>query len=315
MTLACIVLAHRAPEQLAVLLSALRHPQVRVYVHVDRRTSLQPFAEALEAAEPRDVVQLPRHYGRWGGIGIVDAALSGLAQGIADGCDYFVLLSGQDFPLRPMGEIVEFVREAGSRSYIEHFALPAPHWRFDGRDRTDFYTYDLLGRRETCIPRGEDVSFLNRKGLLLNELLRMRTAFKPTRRFPPYVRPFGGSQWWNLSHAAADYVLRFVHEHPGYRRYHEHTILPDEVFFQSILLGTEFIGRQEVVNDAQRFAIWPDGASHPRTLTTDDLTAMLESEKLFARKFDASVDSAVLVELAARVGARTTVLADSAKRE
>ncbi len=66
------------------------------------------------------------------------------------------------------------------------------------------------------------------------------------------------------------------------------------MFFQSILLGTEFTSRHEIVNDAQRFAIWPEGSSHPRTLTMDDLPAMLESEKLFARKFDASVDSAVL---------------------
>jgi hypothetical protein len=313
-TLACIVLAHRAPEQLALLMSALHHRHVRVYVHLDRRIPSDPFSEALEAAGSRGVVLLPRYDGRWGGVGIVDAALSGLTQGVADGCDYFILLSGQDFPLRPMGEIVAFVREAGSRSYVDHFALPAPHWRFGGRDRTDFYTYDLLGRRETCIPRGEDLSFLNRKGLILNELLRMRTALKPPRRFPAYVRPFGGSQWWNLSRTAADYILRFIDEHPDYRRYHAHTILPDEMFFQSILMGTEFPCRQEVVNDAHRFAIWPDGASHPRTLTTNDLPAILKSEKLFARKFDASVDSAVLAELAARVGAQTGVMADSAKR-
>jgi hypothetical protein len=310
-TLACIVLAHRAPQQLAVLLSALRHPDVRVYVHLDRRIPLDPFSEALGTVGPGAVVLLPRYDGRWGGLGIVDAALSGLAQSVADGCDFFVLLSGQDFPLRPMGEIVEFAREAGSRSYVENFGLPAPHWRFGGSDRTDFYTYDLLGRRETCIPRGQDASFLNWKGWILNQLLRMRTALKPPRRFPPYVRPFGGSQWWNLSRVAADYILGFLDEHPDYRRYHEHTILPDEMFFQSILLGTEFTNRQEVVNDGQRFAIWPDGASHPRTLTTVDLPAILESKKLFARKFDAAVDDTVLEGLAARIGARTAVTANS----
>ena len=117
------------------------------------------------------------------------------------------------------------------------------------------------------------------------------------------MRPFGGSQWWNLSRAAANYILRFLDEHPDYRRYHAHTLLPDELFFQSILLGTEFSSRYEVVNDAQRFAVWPDGASHPRTLTTDDLPAMLKSEKLFARKFDEAADGAVLARLAERVRA------------
>jgi Core-2/I-Branching enzyme len=310
-TVACIVLAHRAPEQLALLISALHHRHVRVYVHLDRRIPSDPFSEALDAAGPNDVVPLPRRDARWGGIVIVDATLTGLARGVADGCDYFFLLSGQDFPLRPMGDIVELVREAGSRSYVRHFALPAPHWRFGGRDRTDFYTYDLLGRRETCIPKGEDVSFMSWRGLILNELLRMRTTFKPPRRFPRYARPFGGSQWWNLSRAAADYILRFLDEHPDYRRYHQHTLAPDELFFQSILIGTDFAQRHEILNDDLRFAVWPQGASHPRTLIADDLTSILESKKLFARKFDAVTDHAVLEQLAARFGVGTGVMADS----
>ena len=95
---------------------------------------------------------------------------------MADGCEYFVLLSGQDFPLRPIEEILEFAEAADDRSYVESFALPTSRWRFGGRDRTDFYSYDLLGRRETCIPRGEDTSFFNWKGRVLNQALRLRTA-------------------------------------------------------------------------------------------------------------------------------------------
>ncbi len=116
-------------------------------------------------------------------------------------------------------------------------------WRLGGRDRTDFYTYTVRGRRETCIPRGEDTSFLSRKGRLLNRILRLRSSLKPPRSFPSYARAFGGSQWWNLSRGAADYVLAFLDEHPDYRRYHEHTLAPDEIFFQSILVGTGFAER------------------------------------------------------------------------
>jgi hypothetical protein len=301
MQLACIVLAHRGPEQLALLLSVLRHPQVRVYLHLDRRVPLEPLSRALADAGIRDAVLLPRRATRWGGADLVDAALDGLSRGVADGCDYFCLLSGQDFPLRPIDEIVAFAEEAGDCSYMEHWPIPTSRWRFEGRDRTDFYTYNVLGRRETCVPRGEDLSSLSWKGRLLNELLRMRGVLKPHRRFPPYLRPFGGSQWWNLSRAASDHVLSFVDDHPGYRRYHEHTLAPDEFFFQSILLGTDFVSRHEIVNDHLRFMVWRKGASHPATLRTDDLPAMVKGHQLFARKFDTEVDGEVLARLQERI--------------
>jgi hypothetical protein len=298
MKLAIVVLAHDRPKQLALLLSALRHPQIRLYLHVDRRADLAPIAAALADADLREVELLPRHATAWGSVELVDAALEGLVRGAGDGCDYFALISGQDFPLHPVEEILAFFEQAGSRSYLEHFPLPTGRWRFEGRERTDFYTYTVRGRRETCIPRGEDTGFLNRKGRLLNEMLRLRSALKPARRFPSYAQPFGGSQWWNLSRAAADRILDFLDEHPDYRRYHAHTLAPDEVFFQSILLGADFAAGHEIVNDALRFMRWPKEESHPRVLTIGDLPAMRESEALFGRKFDAAVDEAVLARLA-----------------
>jgi Core-2/I-Branching enzyme len=298
MKLAIVVLAHDRPKQLALLLSAFRHPQVRLYLHVDRRADLAPIATALADAGVGEVELLPRHATAWGSVELVDAALEGLVRGVGDGCDYFALISGRDFPLRPVEEILAFLEQAPSRSHLEHFPIPTPRWRFEGRERTDFYTYTVRGRRETCIPRGEDTGFFSWKGHLLNEVLRVRGVLKPPRRFPSYARPFGGSQWWNLSRAAADRILDFIDEHPDYRRYHTHTLAPDEVFFQSILLGTDFAVEHEIVNDTLRFMRWPEKESHPRVLTISDMPAMRESEALFGRKFDAAVDEAVLAQLA-----------------
>jgi hypothetical protein len=230
----------------------------------------------------------------------VDAALEGLHAGIADGCDYFVLISGQDFPLRPIKEIVAFTEAAGTRSYMGYWPLSALIHKYHGRDRTEFYTYSVLGRRETCIPHGEDTSYFNLRGRLLNTALRLPTALKPPRRFPSYLEPFAGVTWWNLSRVAAEYVVSFLGNHPDYRRYHSHTRIPEEIFFSSILVGTDFVRRYEVVNDALRFLLWGEGI-HPRTLRTSDLAEMLRSDALFGRKFDSTEDSDVLAQLASKV--------------
>jgi hypothetical protein len=294
--LGCIVTAHRDPEQLAVLLRVLRHPDVSLYLHLDRRQQLGPFRRAMMEERVDDVVLLRRHRVSWGAISCVDAELEGLAAGAADGCDYFVLISGQDFPLRPMPEIVDFLADNVTTSFLEHWPVAQSVHRFGGRDRTDFYAYSIVGRRMICIPRGEDTGFLGSKGRLVNQALRVRGVLKPPRRFPPYLSPFAGSMWWNISRAGADHVLDFVAQHPDYRRYHVHTMAPDEMFVQSILAGTKFADGHRLVADNLRFYSWE--GTHASTLTSQELPAMLESGKLFARKFDPRVDASVLGELA-----------------
>ena len=307
MRLGCVVLAHALPGQLASLLSILQHPQVRLYLHIDRRKPIAPFRRALEEAGVDNLSLLPRRASPWGSIDVVDAELDGLAASVNDGCDYMVVLSGQDFPVQPVDRILAFLQDQGSRSYMRYWrpgeagALGMTDW--NGRFRTELYAYRVLGRTVACLPRGEDISFLNFRGRVLNQLLRFRTALKSRRRHPAYVSPFVGTTWWNLSRLAAEYVLDFVEEHPDFRRYHTHTWTPDEMFFQSILLGSGFADRHEVVRDDLRFVDWSEAAAHPRVLTIEDVPEMLQSGKLFARKFDESVDAQVLTELRAKLGA------------
>jgi len=302
LTVGVVVLAHRGPEQLAALLSALRHPDVRLYVHLDRRAPERPFRDAVAAADGlRDVVWVKRHASKWGTIHLVDATLEGLFHAARDGCDYAFLISGQDYPLRPVEEIVEFAERAGTTSYVEHWPIPTPKWPLEGRDRTDFYAYTVFGRLRTCVPRGEPVTWPSWRSAALNELLRLRSAFKPPRRHPAYAQPYGGAHWLNLSRPAIEHVRAFVADHPDFRSYHRHTLFPEELFFQTILLGTDF--EHEVVPNRKRFMIWLPGATHPLVLTEAHVPLMVASEDLFARKFDWEQSAGALAALADRVSA------------
>jgi hypothetical protein len=284
MALAVIVQAHQKPEQLRMLLSTLRDSDVRVYLHIDARADLGEI--------PDDVVLLPRRRSRWGAAELVDVSLDGLRQGLADGCDYFTLISGQCFPLRPIREIVDFY--AAAPSYVEHWPTHDSVHRFHGRDRTNFYSYNLRGRREPAIRWRENTGHINWRGKVLNTLLVARSLVRPKRAFPAYAEPYTGSAWWNLDTQAAEYVVRFVDQHPDFRRWYDHAWIPDEFFYQSILAGTGYPG--EVVNGDLRFIEMTD-TYHPRTLTMEHLPQMRVSEALFARKFDIDVDRDVLEAL------------------
>jgi hypothetical protein len=51
---------------------------------------------------------------------------------------------------------------------------------------------------------------------------------------------------------------------------------------------------EHVIDDHLRHIDWGRDSSHPKTLGVPDLERLVTSAKLFARKFDASVDSAIL---------------------
>lgn len=300
--LGIVVLAYHRPQQLAVLLEHLRHPQVTVYLHIDRGADISPFRAALAGAPRGQVVWLPRHRSSWGSLAIVDAELEGIARAVADGCSYVLVISGEDFPLRPVAEILDFALANHDRSFVQTYALPYQAWPYEGRQRTDFYTCSLAGKLCTCIPRGEDTSSMSGPRRALNWALRARFMFKPPRRFPSYLRPFGGQQWLNLTRAAAEHVLDFIARHPDYRRYHVYTACPDEILIQSILLGSGFAEEHEIVCDDLRFLRWT-GGDHPKTLQLADLPAMQESGDLFARKVIAEADPELFAILREHAGA------------
>ncbi len=52
-----------------------------------------------------------------------------------------------------------------------------------------------------------------------------------------------------------------------------------------------------MVNDNLRYIDWTEGKVSPQTFTIDDLLVLRDSGKLFARKFNESVDAAILDEL------------------
>ncbi len=283
--LGVIVLAYKLPAQLRLLLTTLQHPEVRIYLHVDKGVRFEPFRTA---ASTLGVTFLRRYRSYWGSAGCVDAILEGLRVAYSDGCDYILTISGQDLPLVPIADIVRFFAAHRTTSYLRYWPIHETNSPYRGIDRTDFYAYTLFGRREVCVPWHHDSSYLSLKGQLLNTALRLWSLPKGRRSFPHYVRPMMGDTWWNINRDAALYVLEFVANHEDYRRYHEHTLTAEEVFFSSILGGTAFPGQLE--SESLRYIVAAPGW-HPKVLTTLDLPAVMQSGKLFARKFDLTVDS------------------------
>jgi hypothetical protein len=114
-----------------------------------------------------------------------------------------------------------------------------------------------------------------------------------TKKLPYNMQPYGGSAWFCLPKRHIDYVLDFVSRNPKILSFYKRSLASDEMFFQTIIMNSPL--KDEVVNENEWYIDWSrarDG--HPPVLTKADLPLLLASGKLFARKFDITVDSEVL---------------------
>lgn len=284
MQVAYLILAHKNPAQLARLIQRLNAPDVIFFVHIDLRSPLDAFQEGLCRIPNADINWVERVVCKWGRFGLVQATLNCLktALAYASHIERLVLLSGHDYPLRGSAEITQIWRTVPSTTFMEHFPLPAKQWRKGGLDRIEVFALASL----------------------LGHLIRRLIRIFYRRQLPLDLKPFAGSQWWSMSRRHAEYVMEFVETHPEYTRFHRWALIPDEMFFQIILLNAADEIKNDIAGDNLRYVVWEDSRSyHPKLLRTADIKAIMASNQLFARKFDTAIDAEILDLIDARVDA------------
>ena len=100
--------------------------------------------------------------------------------------------------------------------------------------------------------------------------------------------------WLNLNQAACSYILDYVERNPSFLTRFRYTRISDEIFFQTILLGTGFQEKETILCDDMRYIDWESGPEYPRLLRSEDFKKCIQSGKFFGRKFDSSVDKEVI---------------------
>jgi Core-2/I-Branching enzyme len=266
--LAYIISAYQRLGQVARLVRRLHADETTFFVHVDKKTDDGAYASLLSSLEDLPAVRfLERHSCHWGGFGHVRATLKGIDELLRRGdvFDYAILLTGQDYPIKPNEYIDRFFETQCPKSFMGFSPLPSESWSpSGGLGRIEHRHLRLYGRH-------------------------FRSPLK--RRFPAGLRPYGGGAYWCLSRDCIEYVARFVERRPDVVSFFRHVDIPDEIFFHTILLSSELRGT--IVNDNLRYIDWTQG-KRPAILRVRDLDALRTSPKLFARKFDVNQDETVL---------------------
>lgn len=307
MDLNYIILAHKSPLHISRLVNRLNHKRCYFYIHIDKNTPIEPFRKILKSQSNVFFLNEDlREPGTWGDLGIVKGTLNAMKNILKDGRrGYCILLSGQDYPLKPNNFIYNFFQRNYGCNYIDLFELPTPNWNEGGMNRINKYKINRSKNRGDflILPTifQKDFYSLNTAGKInyLRKVREMQTILKifRKRKFPNYLRPYGGSQWMALTTVVVQEIIAFIEEHSDYLEYHQYTLLPDEIFFHSIVNHLHKTKSFKLAPSIT-YAHWNNNKkkSGPSTLERKDLEELknIAKEKLFARKFDLDMDPYIL---------------------
>jgi hypothetical protein len=298
-------MAHARPEQLLRLVRVLRDESrsSSVVIHWDRASpslAFEPFAELGRVSLVDDPV-----HPEWGGFGVVAAALRTMGTATTQApFDWFVLLSGQDYPVAPLEEIERELCASGVDAFIDPGRIASGRLAFRWRLHADARLgrrYYFAYRPMPSLPRGlpgRVRGAAHRAAFLADEHQPFVSVWPMPGSIPWRVgrrrlrTPFGpelpcrvGSAWFSLSRRAVGRVLQQAGEDSALARHYRRTIVADESYFQTVLCADPEL---QVHPDNRRFETWQDTDSplHPDVLTLARLDEILAAGKHFARKFD-----------------------------
>jgi hypothetical protein len=280
---AFLLLVHTHPEMLSRLVSRLQQPDAIFVVHVDGRSAIEPFREALRT-QPNVYFITRRIRVRWCGFSTVQAILALLDKAWALRADRFTLISGQDYPA---GNVAEQLA-----SDNEMIGIDRRCYR-DGDGWFDRCAYEYF--------LGDWRLFSLREGSSLMRWIAAKVAARLPRRRAP-IPIYYGATWWSLTRGAVQRIRGFVEDNPRAVRWFRYCRAPDEMFFQSVL---KHMGQPRLVYDqTMRSVIRPPHTSatvyvdfrgtvagSPRCLDLSDLPGIRASDALFARKMDPVVSA------------------------
>ena len=269
---------HNKEWQFQWLFDALYNSDDLFAIHVDSKAADSTMDAVYKVAGNKPNVHFQERrsviYGDWQ---LCQVELDGIKHFLTNRhtWDFFINLSGQDYPLKPRQKIVDELGENRESNFINMIHLDTLPAYFRRRIRW------------FCFRVGDRF---------------IRTPV-PWRK-PSHIKlHWHGSAWHILSRDFCEWVVsdRLAQECMLFLK---HVKLSNEFLMQTLIMNSPFI--YTLVPSYRRKMFWRYHSPHPETLTMKHLPALVNSDAMFARKFDAHVDKQILHALAERNGFRTS---------
>lgn len=283
---AILIIAHNNIEQLKILLSLLDNINFSIFIHIDKKCSFD-INDIKSSCNLSDVFIYSEYDVKWASFSIALCEILLLEEALNTDCfEYFHLISGLDLPLKSSDEIYSFFH-LQKKEFVH---IESKKIKKSKLDLLKYY-YPMINFkkfRQSKILKGINLILVKTQKLL-----------KIDRTKNCSVEFFTGAQWFSITNDFAKYLISrkdFIKKHYKYTRN------SDEIFVQTELMNSHFkdcLFYNKMDNNyiaCMRFIDWSRGK--PYTWRASDFDELINSDYLFARKFDCNIDNEIIFKIA-----------------
>lgn len=214
---AICIIAHKNVEQINLLIHLLDHPQIDLFLHLDKKSRIS--YDDIKKPTHSQITFVERHDVRWGDISQIETELELFKAVVSSGKDYAYahLISAQDMPMKTADYILNYFNEVGnwSKEFITF-------WNNDSQlNRLKYYWFFTKQMRHGLIYK------IIRHGALAFQRIVKIDRLKSLSLSYKY-----GPNWASLTMKAVTYL---VQNYPKYAHNFKYTVCADELYKQMIL--------------------------------------------------------------------------------
>lgn len=225
---------------------------------------------------------------KWADFSCIEAAIRALRLLYSgdNSPDWFVYLSGADYPIKPAARILNDLQSSRFDAHLEHILVDRmapphspPEHRLKGHKGSAWPR--LCHGRYCSIPI--TVPWITRRLQFETRILHLEHPLFTSGKIPfsPTFRCFGGEAWFCANRRAADVIFDSYTHNTKLVTHYRNVVCPEESYFHTVLANAPDL---HLCQDPLRYMDWTSGGNHPKVLTVEDLPRLAESNAHFARK-------------------------------
>jgi len=271
--IAIMLLVHNNEDQVNRLIKHLSN-DFDVYVHIDKRCSIKIIKQ-------ENIFIYKRFNTYHGSFNQIMATLYLLREAFEHGYDRYVLISGQDLPIKTNAEIKLFFNN-NDIEYLNITKIPDPNSGWPDMKRLTSYNLNYKYHKKSS---SIIIKYLIK---IIRKILFIISKIMPRKLDYDF---YGGDNWTNYTHNCVKKIFEYLKSDKKYIKRYKWTSCADEIFYQTIINKIDGI---IIEKSSLRYIDWNNGPEYPKILRIEDYEKIINSNSLFARKFDANVDNDVI---------------------
>ena len=312
---ACLIMGHKNPLQIVRLAKKLMNNKNDVFIHLDLNMaeSDSQYVKTFSAKNKGVYFCNNRIHGVLDKRSLVDIVFIMIneAKLIEKKNDkhykYYLLFSGQDYPIRNIGLVNNDLDASYPKPYIDCTPYDKKNWIYH---KFKFSKSSLKYHNwiSSHFNKGVFRKVVRLTAVIYERALSIlgRDTYHELRKME--VSLYGGSAWWILPDSIINYILeKYVNKDSISEIILNESVTPEETFFQTMAKRSplsdliETNPKDMVLQNCKTWAYFFDDdkpfVGHPYIFTINEIDKLQNTNFWFARKFDMTIDSNIMDKL------------------